>query len=375
MIVRNYKALADSPARKKILKIMDAGIEACKPKHIIRKNISLKKNILSIKNKRYNLKKFKNVYLIGFGKMSASAAKEIEKIIKIKGIIIDTEKIKLRKIESIKGTHPLPSQKNIKATKRMIDLVNNLDKDDLVLCIVSGGGSSLLCSPNIPFNKYMKKLKKVIFSGIDIKRLNQFRKRYSNVKAGKLAKMIHPAKIINLYFSDVIGDDFKVIASGPTYSRKADNILILNNKVCADAMAKKAGSLGLKPKIYTTRLKGEARNIGKRLLKKVNMCLIAAGETTVTVKGKGKGGRNQELCLGVLKNINDFTLASIDSDGIDGITDAAGAIIDIKTLNKAENIDKYLKNNNSYNFFKRTNSLIYTGKTGINLMDFVVIIR
>ena len=375
MIVRNYKALADSPARKKILKIMDAGIEACKPKHIIRKNISLKKNILSIKNKRYNLKKFKNVYLIGFGKMSASAAKEIEKIIKIKGIIIDTEKIKLRKIESIKGTHPLPSQKNIKATKRMIDLVNNLDKDDLVLCIVSGGGSSLLCSPNIPFNKYMKKLKKVIFSGIDIKRLNQFRKRYSNVKAGKLAKMIHPAKIINLYFSDVIGDDFKVIASGPTYSRKADNILILNNKVCADAMAKKAGSLGLKPKIYTTRLKGEARNIGKRLLKKVNMCLIAAGETTVTVKGKGKGGRNQELCLGALKNINDFTLASIDSDGIDGITDAAGAIIDIKTLNKAENIDKYLKNNNSYNFFKRTNSLIYTGKTGINLMDFVVIIR
>ena len=230
----------------------------------------------------------------------------------------------------------------------------------------------------------MKKIRKIIFSGVDIKRLNKFRKKYSKIKGGKLAKIIYPAKLVNLYFSDVIGDDFKVISSAPTYSKKADNILLLSNKICVKAMAERSTKMGLRSVVDTTRLKGEAKKVGIKLLKKAKkgVCLIAAGETTVKVKGDGKGGRNQELCLGSLnyiKKFDDCVLAGIASDGIDGVTDAAGVIIDNRTYYRSKKLgldaDAYLKENNSFGFFRKTGGLIYTGKTGINVMDFVIIIK
>ena len=389
MIIKNYKQLATTDARKKALQIINEGLEACKPERILKENISLKKNKLTIKNKTYYLDNYKGVYLIGFGKMSSSVAKELEKIIPIKkGIVIDTEYRKLRKTEVIKGTHPLPSKKNIIATKKIIDLVSNLSEQDLLICISSGGGSSLLCYPNLHFDEYMKKLKKVIYSGINIVKLNKFRKKYSNVKAGRLANSVFPTKLVNIYFSDVMGDKLDVIASGPTYDKKADNILLLNNKVGIEAMKKKAESFGFKTIIVCDKFKGYARNYGVKLLEKIknknNICLISGCETTVKVIDKGneengKGGRNQELSLGSIDYIEDATLVAVDSDGIDGVTDAAGAIVDkeIFYISSSLKLDpyKYLKENNSYDFFKKTKNLIYTGKTGINVMDFVVIVK
>lgn len=383
MLIRNHASLATTPQREIALQIVNSGLEACRAEEVIGKMFLLEGDILSIKGGRYDLRKFRDIYLIGFGKMSAEVARNIEKVVPIKkGFVIDTVEIKLKKIKVFKGTHPLPSRKNVNATKKIIDFVEDLGKGDLLLCIVSGGGSSLLCYPNIPFKEYTRKLKKVIYSGIDVHKLNQFRRRYSSVKGGKLAAMIHPAKLINLYFSDVIGDNLSTIASGPTFDKKADNILLLNNKTALDAMSVKAKSLGLRPRIVSSRLRGEARNAGKRLLRKVdgkNTCLLAGGETTVTVKGKGKGGRNQELCLGCLDAIGSCTLASIDSDGIDGVTDRAGVIIDMGTKNKAEklklNVGDYLKTNDSHHFFKKTGGLVHTGKTGVNVMDFVVVVK
>jgi glycerate-2-kinase len=389
MIIKNYKKLATSDLRKKALKIIDFGVSNCYAEKAIKKNIKIKNKILEIKNKKYNLKNYNNIYLIGFGKMSSSSAKEIEKIIPIKkGIIIDTKKINLKNknIKVFRGTHPFPSRKNIKATLKILELTKTLNKNDLVIVIVSGGGSSLLCHPNMPFNKYKKIIKKILFSGKDIKQINKMRKKYSNIKAGKLGKEILPAKLINLYFSDVIGDDLKTIASGPTYIKEADNFLLLNNKVGVDAINKKAKQLGFKTKILTTKLKGEASKIGEKLLfnikNKKNMCMICAGETTVKVKGKGRGGRNQELCLGALekiKNMKNTILLSFASDGIDGTTNYAGAIIDCTTYEKIKKyklkIKHYLQTNNTYDVFKKTNDLIFTGKTGINLMDFVVVLK
>ncbi|MCK4781875.1 DUF4147 domain-containing protein [Candidatus Parcubacteria bacterium] len=402
MIIRNYKQLSkNSKLRKNALKIIEAGLEAVKTEKIIKEKVKLSKNVLIVKDynnkvQKFNLNKYKKIIVIGFGKSSAKMGKGIEKILgkRIdKGLIISVEKEKLKKIENIKGTHPLPSLKNIKATKKIIALIENLTQDDLVICLISGGGSSLLCEPNIDFKKYFKIIEKNYKAGLDIKKFNELRRKLSKVKAGQLAKLTQ-AKIISLIFSDVAGDDLEIIASGPTIrkSKKVKNILLLNNKVALEVMEEKALSLDLKPIILTNKLKGEAKIAGKDVIKETRQksfghlggrgnCFIFGGETTVFVRKKGKGGRNLEFCLGATKEISKFkkaVLASINTDGLDGPTDAAGAVIDEDSLDKAmkKNLDykECLENNASYSFFKKMDDLIFTGPTGINIADIGVII-
>lgn len=391
MIIKNFLAIGTSDLRKKALNIINAGLEAIKTEKIIRENIKLKNNHLTIKNKLFNLNNYKRIFVIGFGKASALMGKELERILKNKisdGIIISTKKIKLKKIKTFKGTHPMPYLSNVNTTKKIVKLIKKLNKEDLVICLISGGGSSLLCYPTISFKKYLKIIKKAFTSGADIKKFNKIRKKYSNVKGGKLAKLTK-ARIISLIFSDVVGDDLSTIASGPTVGKNlkhVKNILLLNNNVALEAMRKKAISLGLNPLIYSNKVKGEAKLVGKKILKrfkKLNKnCLLFAGETTVTVKGFGLGGRNQELCLGAIEEISKLkntVLISVGTDGIDGPTNAAGAIVDNKSLKKSINeklnYKKYLKNNDSYHFFKKMNDLVFTGITGINVADIGIILK
>jgi len=402
MIIKNYKKLAKTKIREKALKIIESGLEAVKTEKIIKEKVKLSKNILIVKdynNKihKFNLARHKKIIVIGFGKSSAKMGKGIEKILGGRidnGLIISTKKEKLKRIEVLKGTHPLPSLKNIKATKRLVKLIENLDKDDLVVCLISGGGSSLLCYPNISFAKYLKIIKKNYKAGLEIQKFNQLRKKLSRVKAGKLAGFTK-ANIISLIFSDVVGDDLKVIASGPTAgsSSKAKNILLLNNKIALEVMKQKALSLGLKPMILTNKLKGEARIVGRNIIKETRQksfrhlggrgnCFLFGGETTVRVIKKGKGGRNLEFCLGAIKEIAKFkkaVLVSFNTDGIDGPTDAAGAVVAQNSLAQASKRDldykKCLENNASYYFFKKLDDLIFTGPTGINIADLGLIIN
>ena len=390
MIKRNYKE--QSKIRKKALQITDSALAAIKTEKVMKNNVRLKNNFLIIKNKKFNLKNYKRIYVIGFGKASYLMAKELEKVLKFRindGLVISTKKIKLSKIKVIEGTHPKPSKKNIQATEKIVNLLKGLNKYDLLICLISGGGSALLFYPNIKYEQYMKIFNKAYKSGIDIHGLNKLRKKYSNVKGGKLARLTK-ANIISLIFSDVVGDDLATIASGPTLGKglkNVDNILLLNNGVALESMKKKAVSLGLKPIIITNKLKGEARLVGNKLLKSIKKyknknCFLFAGETTVTVKGSGNGGRNQELCLGTIEGINklkDTVLISIGTDGMDGPTDAAGAIVDNNSLKRAKklglNYKEYLKNNDSYNFFKKMDNLVFTGLTGTNVADIGVIIK
>jgi len=392
MIIKNVQEIATSDLKKKAMNIINEGLESIKTEKIIRESVILKNNRLTIKNRKFNLKNYKRIFVIGFGKASSLMAGELEKILKDKingGIIISTKKIRLKRIKVYKGTHPMPTQGNINATKKIVKLIKNLNKDDLVICLVSGGGSALLCYPSVSLNRYMKIIKKAYTSGVDITEFNRIRKKYSGVKGGKLAKLTK-AKIISLIFSDVIGDDLATIASGPTYDKNlknVNNILLLTNKVPLEAMKKKAISLGFKPLIYSNKINGEAKLFGKKILKyfkknKKTNCLLFTGETTVTVKGKGKGGRNQELCLGTIEEISKLrntVLVSVGTDGIDGTCNAAGAIIDNsslkKSINKKLDYKKYLKNNDSYHFLKKTNELIFTGITGSNVADIGIIIK
>ena len=403
--------------------------------------------------------KFKQFFLIGFGKASYQMARAIEESIDsnlITGGIVITKyghtKIQnpehraqntdLKKIKVIEAGHPIPDRNGLRATEETINLLRNTDGNTLVLCLISGGGSALFVSPYnaITLNEKQKTTELLLKAGADITDLNTVRKHISKVKGGRFAEIAYPAKIIALILSDVIGDRLDVIASGPTAADnttfpdalnvinkfklqdkipvgvmailnkgregliqetpKADNpmfenvknIIICSNLKALNAAKDKAQLMRFLPEIVSSDISGEARDVGRRLAKKAikthkalgvkrnKICLISGGETTVTVRGNGKGGRNTELALSFareIEGVDGITLLSAGTDGTDGPTDAAGAIVNGKTVTRAKklglNPEKYLEDNDSYNFFKEIDSLLITGPTGTNVMDIQII--
>jgi hydroxypyruvate reductase/glycerate 2-kinase len=350
---------------------------------------------------------------------------------------------KLKKIKVIEAGHPVPDENGLNATEEIIRLLKDVDEKTLVTCLISGGGSALLVSPykGISLNEKQEITELLLKAGADINGLNTVRKHISRVKGGRLAEIAYPAKIISLILSDVIGDKLDVIASGPTSPDKTtykdalkvlekyklmnkcpekilvilqkgengltpetpkegnkifesvENIIIGSNKKALEAAKTKAESFGLQTEIISSEITGEARDVGtwlaKEAIKKKGSrgmgqgvrCLISGGETTVTVKGVGIGGRNMELALAFameIEGIEGITFLSAGTDGTDGPTDAAGAIVDGQTVARAKAIGfdpgTYLENNDSYNFFKQINELFITGPTGTNVMDIQIMV-
>jgi len=413
VIIKNFNILASDKTRGDALKIINSGIESVLVKPLIQKQITLSENTLKIKNHSWNLSKYNRIFVVGAGKAAADMAETIEDILGSKisaGIVIDTRTRKLKRIKVIKGTHPLPTKINIEATEKIIKILNNSGENDLIIALISGGGSSLMVSSRIKLKKLIELNKMMLKRGATINEINTVRKHISNITGGQLAKLAAPAELISLIVSDVITNNLDVIASGPTVKdtttikdavkiqkkynlpslpfietpkekpKKVANILLVTNVYAAEAMKKEAIKIGYKSKILTTQLKGEARLIGVKLAKlvKSNCALIATGETTVNVKGNGMGGRNQELVLAASKFINKGVIISCSSDGVDYISQAGGAIADKNTKEQAKkyklNADEFLKNNNSYNFLKRVNGIIITGKTGTNIGDLFLVL-
>ncbi len=413
MIIKNFKTIVNTQARKDALEIINAGIEAVLTKPAMYNQIILSNDILHIQKKSWDLSKYQRIFIVGAGKAAADMAEALEHVLGKKvntGIVIDTQKRKLKNIRVVEGTHPLPSQVNIKATQEIIGLLNTTTKEDLVLCLISGGGSALLEDPIIPLDKLIQINKDLLHRGATIQEINTIRKHLSRIKGGQLAQLAAPATLITLVISDVITNDLEVIASGPTvrdsttvhdahriqkkyllpslpfietpkiHLLHATNIILLSNIPAAEAMKKKAKILGYQAKILTTQMSGEASTIGKELAQKAKpkKAIILVGESTVTVKGKGKGGRNQELALAASLHLKQGVIASCSSDGVDFITAAAGGIVDQTTKELAQknkiDIKKYLNNNDSFHALKKFNSLIITGKTGTNVCDLVVVL-
>ncbi|MBW2977739.1 DUF4147 domain-containing protein [Candidatus Woesearchaeota archaeon] len=435
-MIKNKKELTTSAAKKYALELLTAGINAVMPQTIIKNQISLKNSILKIKDKKFNLKKHKRIFVVGFGKASSDMAQALEKVLKNKitnGIVIATKPLKLKKIRLVKGNHPVPSQANINGAKQILKLVSNLNKDDLVICLISGGGSAIFTLPaeNITLNQIQKMTDLLLKSGATINEINIVRKHMSQVKGGQLAKKVKKATLISLILSDVIGDNLDIIASAPTVADKSTfqdamkilnkyklihkapkrisnhimdgvckkveetpsklpktihNILIGNNQSALEGIAKKAKQLKLKPIIVTSKLVGEARDVGRSIAKKLKklkpkQVLIYGGETTVTVKGKGLGGRNQEVILSAVEDIKDLkntAFASVCTDGIDYYK-AAGAVIDEKSHLICKRLklecEKYLANNDAFPVLKKIKALIFTGYTGTNVCDIIVGLR
>lgn len=325
--------------------------------------------------------------------------------------------------------HPLPTKKGLQKTAKIIATAKQLTEKDLAIVLISGGGSAMFTQPTAPITLQEKitLTKKLLKSGADIQEINTIRKHISQVKGGRFAQLLYPATVWGFVISDVIGNDLSTIASGPIspdqttaqqaleilkkhnisepksvinylqtaepnpapkYFKKVHITIIADHQTVIEKAQEKAKQLKLKTIIFPTLLSGEARDTAKNFVKNFRKItrtqptlLIASGETTVTCKGTGQGGRNQEFVLAALPHLQpNQTLLSIGTDGVDGICPikVAGAIADqsTKTQAKRQNLDleKFLHNNDSYTFFKKTSGHIKTGPTGTNLGDLVLLI-
>jgi len=346
---------------------------------------------------------------------------------------------KPQKFRSFEGGHPVPDEYGFRGTEEIMELAASADEKTLVVTLVSGGGSALLVAPvkHIPLAAKQKTTDLLLRCGADIHELNTVRKHLSRVKGGGLAGIISPARTISLILSDVIGDDLDVIASGPTAPdsstyrdalavleryqlqdkvpvevlvhlasgargdipetpkqgdpifQRVENQIIGSNRVALEAMLTTARKLGLAAEILSTEISGEAAAVAKMLFRTAMvrkeswqgkpLCLLSGGETVVQVRGSGKGGRNMELALHFALDIagNDgITLLSAGTDGTDGPTDAAGALVDSETisLEEKECARRFLENNDSYTFFQENGGLFITGPTGTNVMDLQILL-
>ena len=433
MFIKNYSHLAKTKQRRIVLDILEAGLESIQLEKVIEKSVIPTAFNFVIEDRVYAFDALDHIYLLGFGKGSAKACKLIEELLGdhlTAGWVIDITPETFAKLHFTQGTHPLPSQTNLDFTKKTIDQLNNLTMKDLVLVVICGGGSAMLTWPDkIPLDQKIAVNKALLQSGATISEMNVVRKHFSKVKGGGLAKLLYPARVSTLIFSDVPGNDLSVIASGPTVPdsttvddawkiiRKYEldlklklelkllsetpkdsslfehvtNQLVLSNNTALLGMKKKAEDLGLETIILTDRLQGEAREIGNSLLSQVPhppaggspMVLLAAGESTVTVTNpNGKGGRNQELVLGTLISLNSFllpiTILSFDSDGWDN-SEFGGAIGDINTINMAQTLGldppTFLTKNDSYHFFEAVWDGIETGHLPVNVADLIIIYK
>lgn len=445
MIFKNYEKIVENGAtpeikkkRGDILKLFSAAIEAVDSYSLARSLI--KGNKIILKDTIFDLDIYNDIFVAGFGKASVGMTQAIcDSINVVKGIVItnsENAQVFHNQVETIHGSHPIPDINCTRGTDKILDLAKNCKKNDLFIVLISGGGSSLLCKPKIKLEAFQQTSNLLLKSGANIEEINTVRKHLSDVKAGQLAKAAN-CSVLSLIISDIIGDPIESIASGPTYPdsttfsdaydvlqrydlteripsealkvikdgvsgligdtpkrediifENVHNSIIASNSDACEVAALKARELGYSVHILTTSLSGEASEMGKYIVNKTGLfeknkdvgVIIAGGETTVKVKGDGIGGRNQELILGVLKNLNrkNAVFSSFATDGIDGNSDAAGAIADgnsySRALEKNLNVEEFLSNNNSYEFFRKLDDLLFTGDTGTNVMDIQIIIQ
>jgi hydroxypyruvate reductase len=424
MIIQNFDDLATTDKKKECLEILDAGLQAADPKNIISKYVT--PNEIKINGKSFNLEKYSSIYSVAFGKAGDSMTRALNAIVPIKSGIIVIPKgsksiIKAKKFQIFNSRHPEPDQTSVKAAKEVMKFVQNKRSDELIIFLVSGGGSSLLAMPDdITLEDKIHVTKVLLKSGATIQEFNCVRKHLSKIKGGKLIENMK-CHGVSLVMSDVEGDDLSAIASGTTYmddttyadaseilkkykirwkmpqevldlfkkreneiietpkKAKIENFVIASNSNCLEAMKEKAEKIGYK--VDTMQIFGDIKEQVTKILEKISdeekTCILFGGETTVKVLGKGMGGRNQELVLRLLKNtqkLKKMVIASIGTDGIDGNSVFAGAI----TENIRMDLDvmkEFLKNSDSGRFFQKQKGNVITNATHTNLMDIGMILK
>ena len=456
MKIMNQRQLTDNggnPELRKLrsdaIKVLEAALEAVDPRRAVLEKLRLSRDEINVGDLRIPLREARKIIVVGGGKAGGPMAEAVDAALRDRvtigtvNVLRGTEAgFNLRRIRLNPASHPIPDEAGVRGVMDMMRLVSNLEEHDLVICLISGGGSALMPLPaeGVTLDDIQWVTGRLLKAGATINELNSVRKHLSAFKGGQLARACQPAKVVSLILSDVVGDPLDTIASGPTApdhttyamavdvlkrygllgsvsdgvrrhladgvqgikteTPKADdplfrgvhNLVVASNLAASRRAAARARELGYRSQLLTTHLEGEARHAGVFIsgLAKgaaVNglpceppLALVLGGETTVAVKGDGVGGRNQELALSASRNIEGLNcvIAALGTDGIDGPTDAAGAIVDGATLDKALEKglapDAFLERNDSYSFFKALGDNIFTGPTGTNVNDLTLIL-
>ena len=434
--------------RRDARKIFMAGVERVEPARAVKSFVHLEDDTLTVNMREYDLNQIENIYTVGAGKAAAPMALAVEQILgnRLNEGLINTKYghgLPLNRIKLKEAGHPLPDEAGMRGAGAVLSLIEKAKEEDLIICLISGGGSALLPLPveGISLEEKQETTSLLLGCGATIREINAIRKHVSRLKGGRLAKASWPAQLLTLILSDVVGDPLDVIASGPSVpdestfedclaivkkykleskvspsirnylhegaaGRKEDtpkpgnicftrtqNVVIGSNIQAIRASASEARQLGYHPLILSSLIEGETREVAKvhaavakEVIRTGNpitrpACLISGGETTVTLRGEGRGGRNQEFVLAAaleMKDLEASVILSGGTDGTDGPTDAAGALADGNTVRRSwmKGIDPvaYLDRNDSYNFFFKLGDLLITGPTKTNVMDLRIII-
>jgi hydroxypyruvate reductase len=442
------KAELLSQARADAVAVFNAGIQAVAPETAVNRFCERREDKLLIGSKVFDLKDYRNIFVVGAGKATAAMASALESLLgdRLTAGVITVKyghTTRLLKIQTVEAGHPVPDANGERGSAKILALAHAAGTNDLLICLISGGGSALLPNPvpSVTLADKQETTRILLACGATIHEINTLRKHLSRIKGGHLALAAAPATVVSLILSDVVGDDLDVIASGPTVpdnstfadclaltekygiasrlprsvtayfqegrqgrvpeTPKGDNpafsqtcnIIIGSNIDAILAARREAVKRGYTTLVLSSMIEGDTGTvaqvhtaIAKEVIKTghpVNppACILSGGETTVTLKGQGMGGRNQEFALWAASAIagsDIVVLLSGGTDGNDGPTDAAGAISDNTTLARAQaqnlTIGNFLANNDSYHFFERLGDLLHTGPTNTNVMDIRILL-
>lgn len=423
--------------------IFQAALKAVDPGEAIRTHVRREGEQLHVADRTYDLRQYDALYVIGVGKAGAAMAMAVEALLgdRLRGghiIVKYGHGGPVTQVILHEAGHPIPDAAGVRATRIMIDFVNGRGPRELLICLISGGGSALSPAPveGITLGEKQEVTRLLLACGATIHEINALRKHISQIKGGQLARLASPATLITLVLSDVVGDALDVIASGPTVPdtstfadcmdilrkyqlldkvppairrhldagmdgtipetpkpgdvvfARTQTVIIGRNLQALAAASQQATTLGYQPLILSSAIEGETREVAKvhaGIVKEVlssghpispPACILSGGETTVTLRGQGKGGRSQEFVLAMALDIRHFpgiAVLSGGTDGTDGPTDAAGAVADWTTCARAEQLGLQprlaLETNDAYPFFERLGDLLLTGPTQTNVMD------
>lgn len=428
--------------------IFAAGVAAVDPVTAVRRAVVRHGDTLSIAGQSYALNQYAHIYVVGAGKAGATMAQGLESILgeRLSAGAVTVKYNHLAALQRVtlrEAGHPIPDTAGVEGAAAIQQLAQQAGVDDLVFCVLSGGGSALLPAPvpGISLQEKQQMTQILLECGASIDEINALRKHCSTLKGGQLARLVAPATLVTLVLSDVVGDRLDAIASGPTvpdpstyqdcldiavrygildrlpvqvrrhlqrgqqgrlpdtpkasdgFFQHGQTVVIANNRLALQSARQAAQARGYTTMILSSSIEGEARHIARMhaaIAQEIRQaqhpvappaCILSGGETTVTIRGSGKGGRNQEFALAAalaLDGLEDVVLLSGGTDGTDGPTDAAGALVDGTTVRRAQALgllpSAALQHNDAYPFFQALGELLHTGPTGTNVMDMHLIL-
>ena len=418
------RSIASHPRRDSITRILAAALHSAEAGEAVKKFLH-----------ENPLPHAKRVFAFGLGKAAPAMTSALADSIPLTDSLLVTKHasgLNFKAGQVVAGNHPIPGADSLAAGRAARKFISRLTPDDLLICLISGGGSALMAEPLIPLDELQALTSALLASGAAIHEVNTVRRHLDSLKGGGIVQAANGARIVSLILSDVVGDSLEAIASGPTAPdpstvedaravvtrdaqignslapptragvryifretpkpgdpifQRVTNHIIASNEIALRAAQSQAEAEGFFAEILETGMQGEAREVGKRLAELLAgqartrpFCLLAGGETTVTVRGSGKGGRNQELTLAAVESLRDVEnvmLVSLATDGEDGPTDAAGAAVTGESAGRAESLGMaapdFLSRHDAYSFFERLGDLIRPGPTGTNVNDLILL--